>query len=457
MTEKDNDTHETHDGAQHTNAESAPMVELTRRKFLGTGAAALAVGLGAPALSKFKVFNVKSNTAKTTLKLMSWEPFGQSPEFPAWTKVVDDFMAANPSIKVEWTGWPFATYDQNIIAQAQAGGVEADVVMAPPEAASTLIAKYNLGVPLEQIPKALGLIPIPAHEQFTLNGHLYALGVIDVAFALAYNKATLAAAKVDPPTTIDEWVAVEKAITKAPKQFGGGLLNTIGSGAADWWNQLQNFCLPYGGVWAKGNTLTIDSPANVKGISAWLEVLNASGLKGSSETAIDKLLYDDQIATWFPVAAGLSNYKTLAPKLFPQLRSAAPPWPGKKAIARLHPVMVLKTSKNIAASMELVKWMITPKQLYYVTIANGYPIIPYSNFAHFEPKYEKYLTGTAWLPGFLETNYVGEFDILGQYTYAYAEIGNIVCQNVEKAVSGSSTVLEALQSAQQQATESLHV
>jgi multiple sugar transport system substrate-binding protein len=429
---------------------------LSRRQFLGTGAAGALAGLAAPSLLKYKQFNIKSSQ-QITLKLMSWEPFGQSPEFPAWTKVVAEFVEANPSINVEWTGWPFATYDQNIIAQAQAGFVEADVVMAPPEAASTLIAKYDLGVPLEQITTSLGLIPIPAHKQFELNGHLYALGVIDVAFALAYNKTVLEAAKVSPPTTIDEWVAVEKAITHSPTLFGGGLLNTIGSGAADWWNQLQNFCLPFGGVWAKDNTLTIDSPENVKGISAWLDVLSASGLKGSSETAIDKLLYDDQIATWFPVAAGLSNYKTLAPKLFPAMRSIAPPWPGKKAIARLHPLMVLKTSKNIDAGMELVKWCISPKQLYYVTIANGYPIIPYSNFAKFEPAYEKYLTGTPWLPGFLETNYVGEFDILGQYTYAYAEIGNIVCENVEKAVSGSSTVLEALQSAQQQAVESLHV
>ena len=32
--------------------------------------------------------------------------------------------------------------------------------------------------------------------------------------------------------------------------------------------------------------------------------------------------------------------------------------------------------------MELVKWMITPKNLYDVTTTNGYPIIPYSNFGH---------------------------------------------------------------------------
>jgi multiple sugar transport system substrate-binding protein len=440
-----------------SDAAKTPGNGISRRQFLGTGAAgALAVGLGAPALAKYKSFNIKGG-GTTTIRLMSWEPFGQSPEFPAWTKVTNEFMAANPGIKVEWTGWPFATFDQNVIAQAQAGQVEADVVMAPPEAASTLIAKYDLGVPLQQITKSLGLIPIPAHEQFTLNGNLYALGVIDVCFALTYDKRLLQAAGFNkPPTSLDTWVDTVKACTKAPNQFGLSLINTVAA-QADWWNQLQNFCLPYGGVWAKGTTLTIDSPANVQGMQLWLDLLNASGLKGTSETAIDKLVYSDRVVQGFNVAAGLSNYKTLAPQLFPNLRSTPPPWPSKKAIARLHPLLVMKSSKNIDASMELVKWCVTPKNLYYLTITNGYPIIPYSNFQKFEPAYEKYLTGTSWLPGFLETNYVGEFDILGQYTYAYAEIGNIVAENMEKAVSGSSTVLEALQSAQQQATESLHV
>jgi ABC-type glycerol-3-phosphate transport system substrate-binding protein len=429
---------------------------ISRRRFLGTGATgALAVGL-APTLARYKSVNIWSRSATTTLTLMSWEPFGQSPEFPAWTKVTNEFMAANPSIKVKWTGWPFATFDTNVIAQAQAGGVDADVVMAPPEAASTLISKYNLAVPLQSITHSLGLDPIPAHQQFTMNGNLYALGVIDVCFALTYDKRLLKAAGINKaPATMDAWLDAVKATTKAPNEFGVALINTV-SAQADWWNQLQNWCLPFGGVWATGTDLTINSPANIKGIEYWLELLNASGLKGTSETAIDKLVYSDRVATFFNVAAGLSNFKTLAPKLFPNLRSTPPPWPGQKAIARLHPLLVMKSSKNIEAAMKLVKFCVTPKNLYYLTVTNGYPIIPYSNFQDFEPGYKKYLTNTSWLPGFLKTSYVGEFDILGQYTYAYAQIGNIIAENVEKAVSGSATVSQALASAQAQAKESLH-
>ncbi|MCU1491084.1 MAG: hypothetical protein JWM85_2489 [Acidimicrobiaceae bacterium] len=436
--------------------EDSGKSSLSRRQFLGASAAgALAVGL-TPNLSKLKSLQIRPRAATTTLKLISWEPFGQSPEFPAWTKVVNEFMAANPTIKVEWGGWPFSTFDTNIIAEAQAGGVNADVVMAPPEAASTLIAKYNLAVPLQSITKKLGLIPIPAHKQFTLNGNLYALGVIDVAFALTYDQRLLKAAGFSkPPSTMEQWLAAVKATTKSPSQFGASLINTTAA-QADWWNQLQNFCLPYGGVWAKGTTLTIDSPANIKGVEYWLSLLNASGIKGTSETALTKLVLSDRVATQFNVAAGLSNYKTLAPKLYPNLRSTPPPWPSKKAIARLHPLLVMKSSKNIEASMKLVEWCVTPKNLYYLTVTNGYPIIPFSNFQDFEPGYKKYLTNTPWLPGFLETNYVGEFDILGQYTYAYAQIGNIIAQNLERAVSGSASVAQALHSAQTQAKESLH-
>ena len=67
------------------------------------------------------------------------------------------------------------------------------MIMVTPEAASTLVQKYNIGVPIQHIASEDGLIPDAAHDSFKRNGNLYALGVIDVAFALIYNKAKLAA------------------------------------------------------------------------------------------------------------------------------------------------------------------------------------------------------------------------------------------------------------------------
>jgi multiple sugar transport system substrate-binding protein len=435
---------------------------ISRRTVLQGSAAAAAAGIAAPLLaacgsgsSPSKASTGKSSK-KTQLTLMSWEMF-EPAETVAWHKVVDEFMVANPSIEVKWTGWPFANYDQNVIAQAQAGHVNADVVMCPPELGSTLIMDYNLCEPLGQIATSLGLVPNAAHDQFVVDGKLYLLGVLEVAFLLAYDQRMLKAGGFSaPPTTPDEWLTMTEKLTHAPKQYGTLLINTAAA-AADMWNQLQNWPLGFGGVWADGKNLTIDSPANVKAIQFWVDLVKASGLAGTSEAALDKLYYGDQIASQFTVGFGSAALKQLAPKLYPNLRSAPPPWPGKKAIARLHGNVVLKTSSHLDAAYELTKWMVEPKNLYYVTRQNGYPLIPYSNFADKVPAYTAFEKSLPWLEGFNETNYVGEADILGDYVFAYAQLGNLIATNIEKAVSGSSTVLEALQSAQSLAQQSLHL
>ena len=391
---------------------------------------------------------------KVTLKVASWEQFEQG-EKVAWQKVLDGFTAANPNITCEWTGWPFATYDQNVIAQAQAGGIDADIVMCPPELASALINKFDMCIPLQSIAADAKLTPIPAHDQFKVGDDLFALGVIDVPFALTYDEKLLSGAGYSaPPSTLDELHDIGKALTKAPDQYGINLLNAVAD-QADWWNQLQNFPLAYGGAWASGKNLQFTSDPVVQSVKYWIQLLNDAGPKGSSEAAITKLWQDDRIAMNFNVAAGLNSLQTLAPKLYPNLRSAPPPWPGNKAIARLHPVVILKSSKNQDAAAALVKYMISPDVLYDVTTANGYPIIPFSNFGDFKPEYQTYLDTTPWMSGYLKTNYVGEFDILGDYTFVYAQIGQIICKAVSDAVSGASTVEDALKAAQDQAQQEL--
>ena len=437
---------------------ASEILPLNRRGFLQAGGTLMAAGLGAAGLaacgSSGGGGGGSTAGGKTKLTLMSWEPF-EPAEKAAWFKVVKDFEAANPNIKVTWTGWPFATYDQNVIAQAQAGSINADVVMCPPELATALIEKFDACVPLQHIADELKLDPIPAHEQFKKGSDLEGLGVIDVPFAITYDQRLLKAGGFKaPPTTLDEWLSVASGLTHRPNQFGMNLLNSVADGA-DWWNQLQNFPLAFGGAWAKGKNLQFTSEPVVKSMKYWVELLQKSGPVGSSEAAITKLWESDRIVMNLNVAAGLTSLKTLAPKLYPNLRSAPPPWPGKKAIARLHPVVVLKSSQNQAAAMELVKWMITPKNLYYVTTVNGYPIIPFSNFGDYEPKYASYLKDTPWMSGYLDTNYVGEFDILGDYTITYAQIGNIITKAMADAVSGGSTVEAAMAAAQKQAQQEL--
>lgn len=438
---------------------AAEKSKVSRRRLLQLGGTALAAGLAAPVLAACGTGPPSSASApkgKTKLNLMSWEMF-EVGEREAWTQVTKDFMAAHPNIEVTWTGWPFATYDQNVIAQAQAGNIDADVVQCPPELASTLINVYDMCQPIGQIAQSVGLTPDPSHNQYKKNGKLYALGIIVVAFALQYNKAVLQGAGLSgPPTTLDEWLTVTKKTTQPPNLFGNNLLNTTAAGA-DWWNQLQNWPLAYDGAWARGKTLTINSKQNVQAMQQWLTLLQASGVAGSSEDALTKLWQDGKIGMLFSVMLGSAALKVQAPNLFPNLATAPPPWPSRKAISRLHPVVVLKSSKNQDAAMELVKWFVDPKNLWYVLQKNGYPVAPYTNFGDKIPEYDSYEASLPWATGFHQTKFVGEYDVLGDYVATYAQIGHIICSHMENAVSGSSSVQAALDSAQQEAQNSLHV
>src|ERR1700753_3906673 len=202
--------------------------QLSRRNFFQLCCGLAAAGAGASLLSACSSSGSSTKSSgssgssggKTTLTLMSWEQF-EVAEKAAWFKVINEFEAAHPNITVKWVGWPFATYDQNVVTQAEAGSVNADVVMCPPELASALITKFNMCVPLQSITDDLNLTPIPAHEQFMNGSNLEGLGIIDVPFALTYDQALLKKAGFSaPPTTLDEWLTQAEELTERPNTFG---------------------------------------------------------------------------------------------------------------------------------------------------------------------------------------------------------------------------------------------
>ena len=449
-------------------SEESSESSISRRRLLQGGAALAAAGLTSPlwagtagaatrTYNSFGPFSTRHSVKKTNLTLMTWELF-EPQEIGAWKKTVAQFEAANPSIKVSWVGWPFATYDQNVTAQAQAGHVNADVVMCPPELASTLIDDYGICIPVGDIAHEVGLVPDASHNQYKLNGKLYALGVLVVAFVLEYDQRILAASGLhSPPTTPTEWLEYTEKLTIPSKhQFGNYNVNTAASGA-DMWFAVQNFPLGWNGAWAKGSKLTIDSKECIASMEFFVNLVKASGLLGTAETIQQKLWDNDQIAMLYSVALGASTLKAAAPKLYPNLRTAPVPWANKKSISRLHTINILKTSSNIPAAQELVKYIVTPKNLWYIDFTNGYPLIPFSNFASLVPQYEPFINTLPWKTGFEASNYVGEYDALGDYVFAFAQMGNIISTQLERALSGSATVTEALQTAQSTAQESLHV
>ena len=423
-------------------AKASSLLKPTRRQLLAGGAA-----LGGSALALSFIGRRAWAADRKTLKVMSWEQF-QPGEKDGWNALFDKFNQSQSEYMVDWTGWPAGQYISNVVIQAQAGGIDADVLMAMPDLAAQVIRKFKLAEPLDLIVEELGITPSGGHDFLRQDGKLYGLSAIDVNFALVYNKALFEKAGVQPPTSQDEWVATTAKLTHRPDQFGIALTNNISDGG-EWWFQLQNFCLPYDGKWAEGKTPLANSPETVKGMELWKALYEAGVPQGTAESAIMKLTADGRVAQAWGVNPTVVVLRATNPAIYPDLRSAAPPWPSKRSLDRIHPLIALKSSKNIDGAMAFIKFTMEPDNMAALMEKNLYVIPPYDLAAKSE-SFKNFLADKPWVTGYQEAKQVSPIDVMGDFAYVDDQFGRIVMQNFQRALQPDGSVKEAMDAAQKQ-------
>ncbi len=430
------------DPRRTASAKAADLLKPTRRQLLAGGAA-----LGGGALAASLTGRRAYAAGRKTLKVMSWEQF-QPGEKDGWNALFDKFNQSQSQYQVEWTGWPAGQYISNVVIQAQAGGIDADVLMAMPDLAAQVIRKFKLALPLDSIVSDLGITPSGGHDFLRQDGKLYGLSAIDVNFALVYNKALFAKAGLEPATDQDGWVKTTAELTHRPDQFGIALTNNISDGG-EWWFQLQNFCLPYDGMWAEGKTPLANSPETVKGMELWKALYEAGVPQGTAQSAIMKLAADGRVAQAWGVNPTVVVLRATNPDIYPDLLSAAPPWPSKRSLDRIHPLIALTSSKNQDGAMEFIKFAMQPDIMAALMETNLYVIPPYDLAAKSE-SFKKFLADKPWVTGFQEAKQVSPIDVMGDFAYVDDQFGRIVMQNFQRALQPGGSVKEAMDAAQKQ-------
>ncbi|MEQ1951175.1 extracellular solute-binding protein [Mesorhizobium yinganensis] len=404
---------------------------------------------GAAALGAATVTTTRRTFAqdRAVLKVMSWEQF-QPGEKEGWNALFEKFNQSQSKYLVEWTGWPASQFASNVVIQAQAGGIDADVLMAMPDLAAQTIRKFKLAEPLDPIVSELGITPSGGHEFLKQDGKLYGLSAIDVNFALVYNKKLFADAGVKPATSADGWVETTAKLTKRPEQFGIALTNTIADGG-EWWFQLQNFCLPFDGKWAEGKTPLANSPETVKGLELWKALYEAGVPQGTAQGAIMKLAADGRVAQAFGVNPTVVVLRATNPDIYPNLLSAAPPWASKRSLDRIHPLIALNSSKNLDGAMEFIKFAMSPDVMADLMETNLYVIPPYDLTAKSE-KFKNFLADKPWVTGYNEAKQVSPIDVMGEFAYVDDQFGRIIMQNFQRALQPGGSVKDAMDAAQKQ-------
>jgi arabinogalactan oligomer / maltooligosaccharide transport system substrate-binding protein len=195
-------------------------------------------------------------------------------ETPTLEAIVKDFEAKNPNIKVEMQAVPFDGAQNKFKTAAQAGNApdvfRSECAWTPEFAALGLLA------PLDDLIKAedkADFLPTAA-ASYQFKGKTYGLPQVTDALALLYNKRLFKEAGVEPPKTMDEFLAVAQKLTNKEKgQYGFAMRG----GEAYW---IQPFVWAFGGdlIDSKDMSVKINTPESVKGLQFVIDLKDKYGV-----------------------------------------------------------------------------------------------------------------------------------------------------------------------------------
>ena len=223
--------------------------------------------------------------AEETVTINFWHHYSaQSAENETLMNVlIPAFEAENPGIKVNAVSHEWAELHDKVLVSANSNALpdvaRCDIAWLPEfQKMGILVA---LDEEMADFADVSGQLLDSAISTAVIGGHYYALALNTNSKIVFYNTAMLEAADVKVPTTMDEWV-------EAIKKLSGENAN----GQQVWgWNEPAlagwNIC-PF--IWSFGGSLTnedqtaatgyINSPATVKAIETFAELVKAGGITG---------------------------------------------------------------------------------------------------------------------------------------------------------------------------------
>lgn len=428
--------------------------QLSRRSFLkaaglasaGALLAACAAPGAAPAAPDTGAASAVNTGARQTVRYLSWW-FEEGNRGATWNAFIKEFNDSQSDIEVVAENIPFDAYTTKTIVAVQSGKLDGDILMATPELAPRLI-RSDLLMPLDDVLTRNNITDLSsAHDAMRKDGHLYGLDMVTVAFGILYNNTRYEEAGITPASTPEEWVEVSKALTDRDNQKYGLWANHLVNEASDFWFQLEEWAMPYDGVWAEGTTPLLTSEPILKGLDLFKQMYDVAFPQGADGATGQRLFGTGATAQGLFVSAAVGGLKPLFPDLYPQLRSAPIPWASNKSIARIHPMMINKDSEVRDAALEFVTYMYKPDN--YRRMVEGCEDVI---FAQPSAARQEYLDSLHWLkPGYDGVTYVTPFDVVGDFVYNFQEFGQIVITNFADVLNAGKSVEDAMAKAQTEA------
>ena len=241
-----------------------------------------------------------SNTKTTITELDYFTSSGGNAALNWYNK---QFEAAHPGVTVQRTAVAYANLITKVLQDASAGDMPSLVLLdnpnVPQVAATGQLRAFN------DLPgfTTSGYYP-GAISECTYQGKQYCHPIGTNSVGLFYNKAMLAAAGLQPPTTWDELAADAKKLTKPPVY--GMAFDATADEQSTW--QLEPF------FWSNGASLTnVDTPSFESSLQLWVNMVK----DGSASKSVLNWGQDPDLTQQF--IQGHAAMMVNGPWIFPEL------------------------------------------------------------------------------------------------------------------------------------------
>ncbi len=378
-------------------------------------------------------------------------------------QICADFNAENPGIEVEpvYTG----NYDDTVtkIQTAVQGGTPPDVFVSLATQRFTM-ASTGMAISLDDLIAADGADGAAYIDDFLdgfmedsyVDGKIYSIPFQRSTMVMFYNKEAFAEVGLDPeqpPTTWEEVAEYGRKLTN-DNRYGVGI--ALNSGSAQW--AFTGFCLqnsPNGEnlMTEDGKAVLFDTPENVEALQFWLDLQNkyecmAPGIVQWTDLPTQFLA--GEAAMIYHTTGNMANINENAAFEFGTAflpgskRVAAPTGGGNFYISSGI------SEERVDAAWKFIKFATAPERAAQWSLDTGYVATRESCFETdlMKDYYER-------VPQAKVAYEQIPYSKPELTTYNAAEIWRILNDNIQAAVIGDATPEEALQAAQEQATEVL--
>ena len=197
--------------------------------------------------------------------------------------LIPAFEAENPGIKVNAVSHEWAELHDKVLVSANSQALpdiaRCDIAWLPEFQKMGILVALDEEIP--DFADISGSLLDSAMSTAFIGGHYYALALNTNSKIVFYNTAMLEAADVTAPATMDEWIETVKKLS-GENANGQQIWGWNEPALAGW-----NIC-PF--IWSFGGSLTneeqtvatgyINSPATVKAVETFAEMVNAGGITG---------------------------------------------------------------------------------------------------------------------------------------------------------------------------------